>query len=106
MELSVPFETNNNDTHNRKIERYADLITDLETSGYNVNYYAVEIGSRGYYSKQNCSRFKSLFKSKVDMFKFSHIKENLIKISLASSFGIYHSKHKKNWCRHALVNFV
>ena len=37
MELSVPFETNISDTHNRKIERYADLITDLETFGYNVN---------------------------------------------------------------------
>ena len=88
MKLSVPFETNISETHNRKIERYAYLITDLETSGYNVNYYAVEIGSRGYFSKQKCSRFKSLLKSKVDNLKFSHIKENPIKISLVSSCDI------------------
>ena len=40
IKLSVPFEINISDTHNRKIERY-DLITDLEISGYNMYYYAV-----------------------------------------------------------------
>ncbi len=50
FELFVPFETNISDTHNRKLNRYVNLIADIESKNFKVNYYALEIGSRGYIS--------------------------------------------------------
>ncbi len=52
LELSVPFETNISDTHNRKLNRYANLIADIESKNFKVNYYALEIGSRGYFQQK------------------------------------------------------
>ena len=62
FELSVPFETNIDSTHSYKIDRYLTLIADIEDAGFQVKYYPIEIGSRGYISKDNISRLKSLSK--------------------------------------------
>ncbi len=58
LELSVPFEFNISDTHDRKLNRYANLIADIEFKNFKVNYYALEIGSRGYISSENQNRLK------------------------------------------------
>ncbi len=55
FELSVPFKSNIDDTHYRKVERYAKLISDIENNGYEVMYYPVEICAKGYISKDNQS---------------------------------------------------
>ncbi len=36
LELSVPFETNISDTHNRKLSRYANLIADIESKNFKL----------------------------------------------------------------------
>ena len=59
MELSIPFETNIDSTHAIKLERYRQLISDIEQNNYCVKYYPIEIGSRGLISKDNEARLKS-----------------------------------------------
>ncbi len=41
LELFVPFETNISDTHNRNLNIYANLIADIESKNFKVNYYAL-----------------------------------------------------------------
>ena len=60
FELSVPFETNIDNTHERKIARYLILVSDIEDRGYSVKYCAVEVGSRGYTSPENSQRIRLL----------------------------------------------
>ena len=103
FELSVPFEINIIDTHSRKVERYEKLISDLENCGFKVSYYAFEIGSRGYISKENLTRIKSIIHKFGDKSNFAELKQRIIKTSLVCSFIIYHSKFEVNWVQPALV---
>ncbi len=45
LELSATLETNISDTHNKKLNRYVNLIADIESKNFKVNYFALEIGS-------------------------------------------------------------
>ncbi len=105
LELSVPFELNIESTHQRKINRYQNLILDIESEGYHVKYYALEIGSRGYISPENIQRLKSFVKKHVSNFKFNSVKDSICKIALVSSFVIYHSKFEKDWINPTYVKF-
>ncbi len=97
FELSVPFETNISNTHARKVDRYKNLIADIEERKYKVQYFPVEIGSRGYIDKENCQRLKCmLHKLKVGL-KFTSIKGDLSKIALLGSYIVYHSKYDEIW---------
>ena len=97
FELSVPFELNIDSTHELKVNRYSKLVSDIESSGYTVDYYPVEIGSRGYISKDNEARLKSLFRKVSKDIKYNLVKQNLCKIALLGSFVIYHSKYEDSW---------
>ena len=61
LELTICFETNLDAAHESKFNGYASLTSDLKTKGYKVNYFAVEIGSRGYVNTDNQSRLKLFF---------------------------------------------
>ncbi len=86
LELSVPFETNISDTHNRKLNRYDNLIADIESKNFRVNYYALEIGSRGYSSPE----IKHILKHFIDGL---HINTNLVTLRTMHSCtsGIIHN---------------
>ncbi len=66
FELSVPFESNIESTYVLKVNQYRQLIADIEEKGFKVDYYPVEIGTRGFISKNNDSRLKSFFKKKIN----------------------------------------
>ncbi len=104
MELSVPFERNIEDTHKRKMDRYEHLISDIKDSGFSVYYYAIEIGSRGYISQDNTNRIKDLFHKLKCQTKLSQLKQSISKISLISSFVIYHSKTEAGWCDPSFIS--
>ena len=97
FELSVPFECNVYETHQRKVERYRKLISDIEENGYAVAYYPVEIGSRGHITKVNLNRLKSFIRKVCKDVKFTPVKNDLCKIVLVASFVVYHSKYDKDW---------
>ncbi len=104
IELSVPFERNIEDTHKKKIDRYENLISDIKDSGYSVRYYALEVGSRGYISQENTKRLKDLLHKLKCNTKLSVPKQALSKISLISSFIIYHSKTEAGWCEPSFIS--
>ncbi len=105
IELSVPFETNISDTHNRKLNRYANLIADMESKNCKVNYYALEIGSRGCISPENRNRLKLFIKGLHINNKYNHIKDNICKVALLASFIIYHSKFEPQWISPSYISF-
>ncbi len=105
LELSVPFETNISDTHNRKLNRYANLIANNESKIFKVNYYALEIGSKGYISPENQNRLKLFIKGLHINNKYSHIKDYIYKVALLESFIIYHSKFESQWISPSYISF-
>ena len=105
FELSVPFETNIDSTHSYKIDRYLTLIADIEDTGYKVKYYPIEIGSRGYISKDNISRFRSLSKDTNVHLHHRTTKDCLCKISLVCSYIIFHAKYDASWINPPYVIF-
>ena len=79
-------------------------MSDIEESDFTVDYYPIEIGSRGFISKENESRLKSFFR-KVTKERYNSIKPILCKTALTSSFVIYHSKYEDSWLSPKYVTF-
>ena len=105
FELSVPYELNIDATHQRKVDRYEQLVSDIREKGYKVKYYPTEIGSRAYISKNNNARLKSFLKDTTSGTKMNTIRSTICKIVLTSSFVIYHSKHEAEWINPSYVKF-
>ena len=97
FELTVPFETNADNAHSMKVQRYQELINDIESKGIRVFYYATEIGSRGYINKDNIQRLKDLLKQVKFTGRVKDTMTTISKISLLSSFVIFHSKFEEQW---------
>jgi hypothetical protein len=97
FELSVPFETNIEATHTRKINKYASLVSDLQDRDMDVELLAFEVGSRGYISPDNCKRLKKLIKLSNTKQSFKAVRDNLTKIALSTSFSIFCSKFEPSW---------
>ena len=53
VELTVPFETNLEESHRRKVDKYSSLVQDIQERDYTVSLYAVEVGVRGLLSRDN-----------------------------------------------------
>lgn len=96
MELTVPFEMNINDAHNRKMDRYGSLVLDLQTAGYRTELIRVEIGSRGLITKDNQNRIKSIFKFTGNRAPKSIFKD-LCKSALLCSYALWNSRHEPQW---------
>ncbi len=105
FELSVPFELNIDDTHQRKVDRYRQLNSDIESNGYKVKYYPIEIGSRAFISKNNMNRLKSFLRDTTTSLKMNSVKVMLCKIVLTASFVVYHSKREETWIDPRYVTF-
>ena len=103
VELTVPFELNIIHSHQRKSDKYAGLISDIENSGHEVFFFAIEIGCRGYIDKENEGRIKTISRSISNKFKWSYIKLLLSKLAILGSFCIFNSRHEPNWCTPAVL---
>ncbi len=97
FELSVCFELNIDSTHNRKVTRYTSLVSDIEAEGFKVEYYPVEICSRGYISSDNITRLKKMCKTLKSGSKIGQLKMALCRIALLASYIVYSSKADSNW---------
>ena len=90
VELSVPFETNTEKTHEYKERKYAPLISDIESKRYSVKYSPIEVGSRGYISPDNTKRLKMLLNEFGKPTPYKIFRDNLSKLAVTSSFVIYY----------------
>ena len=60
IELTCPCEENMESWHSNKINKYLALTTTIESNGWCVELFAVEVGAIGYYSKSLLCCFKKL----------------------------------------------
>ena len=98
FELTVPFDTNIQSAHKRKLDRYSNLVSDINQTDYDAYHCAVEIGSRGTISKDNQKRLNELLKpfdiSKKDI---NSVIRNISKIAIVSSYCLFYSKYESEW---------
>ncbi len=101
LELTVPFENNVNRNHAYKCHKYAHLYIDLQRLGFNVKYFAIEIGCRAVISDSNSKCLYAFYKSirglKFNNRDFRHLKTSFCKTVITSSFVIFKSKYCKSW---------
>ena len=48
VELTVPWEDNLDEAHQRKAAKYAELVSNIEANGWRTYYFSVEVGTRGF----------------------------------------------------------
>jgi hypothetical protein len=97
IELTIPFETNIQNSHQKKVNKYASLVHDLSDKGLKVDFYAFEVGSRGFLSADNLGTLKSLLHLSKSSQSFKRVRNDLEKIVLCTSFSIYCSKAEPSW---------
>lgn len=90
FELTVPFDTNVNAAHERKMSKYLTLQSDILQNGYKCFLNCFEIGARGLVTRENMDRMKQTFKFIGQKNPKPMIKE-LSKISLISSYSIWNA---------------
>ena len=84
MELTVSWEDNIKAAEQRKSERYEDLIERCEEDGWDVEYYHIGIGARGFIDKAFIYLLKSrLGFSQSEISKLSsEVQETVVKASM------------------------
>ena len=94
IELTCPCEENMQSWHSTKINKYLALKTVIESNGWCVELFAVEVGARGYCSKSVLCCFKKLG------FNNTCIRNTIKKLSKSSmecSFCIWLARNNKYW---------
>ena len=105
IELTVPFETNLHKANDFKSNKYASLISDIEANDYTVVVMPIEIGSRGFISKDNAHRLKKPSPCVGTMNVSSKtFRDKLASLAITSSFVIYSAKEEPVWkCQNPLL---
>lgn len=96
IELTVPFEQNMSKAHDRKHQKYANLVADISQNGYNCNLTCIEIGSRGLVTPETTSRISDIYsftKTKAP----KSIKKELSRIAILCSYTIWNARHEPSW---------
>lgn len=99
VELTVPFDTNVSDAHQRKTDKYAALLHDIEASGYITNFFAIEIGARGFMPKQTQKDISKIFQTVHVQYNMKAIRDNLCKLAMVSSFVIFCARKETEWTK-------
>ena len=98
VELTCPWDTNVERSHNYKQEKYSPLVADL-ASHYRVRYYPVEVSVRGQVTKGNKARFKSFIYECCNNPRpvFKLLISHCSKLSLLASFSIFSARKEPTW---------
>ena len=98
MELSVPFELGIDKAHKYKVDKYSALITDIKNNGFQVEFLAIEIGSRGFVSSENTRSLKRFLQCMDNQnTKPREFRNMLSRMALVSSFAVYCAKDEASW---------
>ena len=94
IELTCPCEENMESWHSTKINKNSALKTIIESKGWCVELFAVEVGGRGYCSRCVLCSFKKLgFNNKL----IRNTIKKLSKSSIECSFCIWLTRNNKEW---------
>ena len=88
----------------RKVDKYTALVLDIKSKGFECDIIALEIGSRGYVSPDNQQRLKSILKLCNNPVSFKNFRDDLSKLSILSSFSIYHGHKEPSWDNYPLLS--
>ena len=100
IELTSPREENMEDSHTKKTDKYDSLCSSIRKQGWIVNFFAIEVGARGYCSKNVLSTLLQLgFTSKL-----AHTTAKDVSfISMQASFTIWLAADCQEWVQPPLV---
>ena len=94
IELTCPCEENMESLHSTNINKYLALKTTVESNGWSVELFAVEVGARGY-----CCKFVLCCHKRLG-FNNNPIRNNIKKLSKCSVecfFSIWLARNNKEW---------
>ena len=99
FELTCPYDTNIQRSHDYKTEKYASLVTDLSSAEFKVNLFCFEVSVRGQISKQNRNRLRSFLlistgKKRADSVNFIN---NVFKSGLVCSYSLFTARDVIYW---------
>ena len=100
FELTVPFETNTNDAHARKMEKYRKLCDDIRNSGFDCTLLCFEAGSRGLITKDNRLRLQEFFHlagCEVNAKTNRLILKAISQIAVRASYSIFMARKRVVW---------
>ena len=108
IELTVPFDSNIVKANERKSKKSDNLVQDIEENNFTVDFYAIEISSRGLITKDNKLRFNKIIKDlKLNTGKKqeNELFKTMQKIAIVASYIIFHSKYDNEWYDPKLIQF-
>ena len=101
MELTVPAEENLAQANYRKKCKYTDLIQECHEAGWEVKYFPIEVGSRGFSIQTLRACFKYLDLSNREIRKAT---DEISKTALRATYTIWLSRYNKMFGRWELVD--
>ena len=96
VELTVPFETNINKAHDRKLKKYLDLVSDIADNGFICDLTCFEVGSRGLITPENVGYIAKVFSFVGAKPRKTFLRE-LSKLALLSSYTIWNARQEPAW---------
>ena len=94
LELTCPCEENMVSWHTKKITKYSGLVHAIRTNKWFVDFFAVEVGARGYPSNSLKSSFRKLGLPNKTI---NGAVKQLGRISMECSFYIWMHRNSKEW---------
>ena len=96
VELTVPFEKNIQKAHDRKAQKYRDLVSDILDNGFTCDLTCFEIGSRGLITPENIRNIDKIF-SFVNTKPSKSFRKELSKVALLTSYTIWNARQEPAW---------
>ena len=98
FELTVPWDSNIESSHDLKVRKYSPLVNDLSVA-FNVEVFCFEVSVRGQLTKVNKARVKSFLWQISGQRRPSAVKliANISKAALLSSFSIFSARNEPMW---------
>ena len=95
IELTCPWEENLEDARQRKSNKYAPLIADIEQKGFSVEYFPLEVGARGIINKVNKETIKDI--SLYTKINTKNLIKALSREAVIASYYIFLSRNERDW---------
>ena len=92
IELTIPFEDNFADVHQRKSNRYHDLLQLCRKNGYRAQLHTIQVGSRGIIDLESMSCVADLCKPKQHIWQ--RLLVELARTAITSSYNIWCSRNR------------
>ena len=99
FELTVPWDSNVENAHRMKMDKYAALVSDLEGNGYKVFLFCFEVSVRGQLTKANRARLKAFLYRAMPAGRsdFMKLAASVSKAALLGSFSIFCARDEEHW---------